>query len=205
MELRSANRRDLGYWNDGVLRMLTTWFLATDESIAERFRLGVVREVRDPFTGGAMTIAGPVWEALSDELPYFQIDNLQLEAVALLFEIDSLDELDRTRALTGSEEGRSTLEHGLPALFRVPPAAVAAFQKGLRKRSERAQSFGEGARAKGLRVGFDVGASPQFLERSGAWRAEVLPDAEAELFEAFVTLLEDADPGVAIVAIADDA
>lgn len=185
--------------------MLTTWFLATDESLAERFHLGAVRAVRDPFTGGMMTIAGPVWEPLTDDLPYFQNDGVQLEAVALLFEIDALEEVDRTRALTGSEQGRSTLEQGLPALFRVPSAAVAAFQRGLRKRSERVKSFREAARARSLRFGSDIGASPQFLERSGAWRAETLPDSETELFEAFATLLEDADPGVAILAIAEDA
>ena len=117
--------------------MLTTWFLATDESLRQRFQLGVVREVRDPFTGGVMSVAGPVWQPLSDDLPYFQIDGVQLEAVALLFEIDALDELDRTRPLSGSEQGRSTLEQGLPALFRVPHAAVAAFQKGLTGRAGR--------------------------------------------------------------------
>jgi hypothetical protein len=183
--------------------MLTTWFLATDASLAAHFRLGVVRDVRDPFTGGTMTIRGPVWEPLSDDLPYFQIDGLELPAVALLFEIEALDELDRSRALSGSEQGQSTFEQGLPALFRVPAAAVAAFQRGLRNRSERVKAFRDGARAKGLSVGFDVGASPEFLDRSGAWRAEVLPDSETELFEAFATLLEDADRGVAIVVLAE--
>lgn len=184
--------------------MLTTWFLATDASLAARFRLAVVRDVRDPFTAGTMSIAGPVWEPLGDDLPYFQIDGLELQAVALLFEIEALDELDRTRALTGSEQGRSTFEQGLPALFRVPAAAVAAFQRGLRKRGERVKAFRDAARAKGLSVGFDVGASQQFLDRSGAWRAEVLPDSETELFEAFATLLEDADRGVSIVVLAEE-
>ena len=184
--------------------MLTTWFLATDPSFAARFRLGVVRDVRDPFTGGTMRIAGPVWEPLADDLPYFQIEGLQLEVVALLFEIEALEELDRTRALTGSEQGRSTLARGLPALLRVPPAAVAAFLRGLRKRGERVDAFRQGARARGLSVGFDVGASQQFLDRSGAWRAEVLPDSETELFEAFATLLEDSERGVAIVVLVEE-
>lgn len=184
--------------------MLTTWFLATNELVAERFQLRVVREVRDPFSGGAMSVAGPVWEPLSD-LPYFQIEGIDLNAVALLFGIDALEELDRTRARSGTPEGQSTFENGLPALVRVPAAAVAAFQEGLANRSLRARSFGERVRAQGLRVGIDIGASPPFLERSGAWRAEVLPDTETELFEAFVTLLEDAEPGVAVVALAEKA
>jgi hypothetical protein len=178
--------------------MLTTWFLATNELIAERFRLGVVREVTDPFTGKKMKVAGPAWEPLAD-LPYFQIDDIQLEAVALLFEVDVLEELDRTRALDGSKEGQSTFEAGLPALYRIRPDAVAAFQRGLKNRVQRARSFGERARAKGLRLGIDVGASPSFLERSGA-----LPDTESELIEAFATLLEDSEPGAAIVALAEE-
>ncbi len=183
--------------------MLTTWFLASNELIEDRFRLKVVREVRDPFSGGTMEVAGPVWETLSD-LPYFQIDGLDLETIALLFEIDALEELDRTRARSGTEQGRSTLDAGLPGLFRVPAEAVAAFQRGLRERTKRARSFVERARAKGLRAGIDIGASPPYLERSGAWRGEVLPDAETELFEAFATLLEDAEPGVAIVTLAEE-
>ena len=183
--------------------MLTTWFLASDELVAERFRLAVVREVRDPFTGGAMKIAGPVWEPLSD-LPYFQIDGIELEAMALLFEVDALEELDRTRALDGTKEGQGTFAAGLPALYRVNPDAVAVFQKGLKNRAPRVRSFGERVRARGLRLGVDVGASPPFLERSGAWRAEVLPDTESELFEAFATLLEDSERGVAIVALAEE-
>ncbi len=183
--------------------MLTTWFLASDALLAERFRLGVAREVKDPFTGGTMKIAGPVWEPLAD-LPYFQIDDIQLETVALLFEVDALEELDRTRAVTGSEQGRGTLVSGLPALYRVRADAVAAFQKGRKNRVVRVKSFGDLARARGLRLGIDVGASPSFLERSGAWRAEVLPDTESELFEAFATLLEDSDPGAAIVALAEE-
>jgi hypothetical protein len=183
--------------------MLTTWFLASDELVAERFQLGVVRELRDPSTNGVMKAAGPAWEPLSD-LAYFQIDDIELATVALLFDIAELDVLDRTRALTGTEEGKSSFASGLPALYRVPAEAVAAFRKGLAKRSQRARSFGESVRAKGLRVGIDIGASPPFLERSGAWRAEVLPDTETELFEAFATLLEDAEPGMAILALAED-
>ena len=117
--------------------MLTTWFLASNELVAERFLLGVVRDVRDPFTGGMMKIAGPVWEPLSD-LPYFQIDGIDLETVALLFGVDALEELDRTHALNATDEGRSTLEAGLPALFRVPAAAVAAFQSDRTSRTVRA-------------------------------------------------------------------
>lgn len=185
--------------------MLTTWFLASTELLAKRFRLGVVREITDPFTGGTMRIAGPVWDPITD-LAYFQIDDIQLETVALLFEVDALEELDRTRALTGSEQGKSTLtaSGGLPAVYRVRPDAVAAFQKGRKDRVQRVRSFGALARAKGLRLGIDVGASPSFLERSGAWRAEVLPDTESELFEAFATLLEDSDPGAAIVGVAEE-
>lgn len=183
--------------------MLTTWFLATNELVAERFELRVAREVRDPSTGGAMQIVGPVWETLSD-LAFFQIDGLDLGIVALLFGVEALEELDRTRALSGTAEGQSTFETGLPALHRVPAEAVAAFQRDLRNRTQRAKSFGERARAKGLRSGVDIGASPPFLERSGAWRGDVLPDAESELFEAFATLLEDAEPGMAIVALAEE-
>lgn len=181
------------------LPMLTTWFLATNELVAERFALRVVRVVRDPVTGGVFEASGPVWESLSD-LAFFQIDGLDLGVVALLFGVEALEELDRTRALGGTEAP----ETGLPALYRVPAEAVATFQRDLRSRTQRAKSFGERARAKGLRSGVDVGASPPFLERSGAWRGDVLPDAEAELFEAFATLLEDAEPGMAIVAVAEE-
>jgi hypothetical protein len=183
--------------------MLTTWFLASNELVAERFQLRVVREAHDPLTGATMKVVGPVWEPLSD-LPYFQIDGIDLEAVALLFAVDALEELDRTRALDGSAEGRNAFEAGLPALFRVPAAAVAAFQGDVTSRTLRARSFRERTREKGFRVGIDIGASPPFLERSGAWRAEVLPDTETELFEAFATLLEDSEPGVAVVALAEE-
>ena len=150
-----------------------------------------------------MRIAGPVWEPLTD-LAYFQIDDIQLETAALLFAVEALEEIDRTRALTGSDVGRGTFSAGLPAIYRVGADAVAAFLKGRKNRVQRVRSFGELARAKGLRLGIDVGASPLFLERSGAWRAEVLPDTESELFEAFATLLEDSDPGAAIVALAEE-
>jgi hypothetical protein len=183
--------------------MLTTWFLASNELVADRFRLRVARDVRDPSTGGVMTATGPVWETLSD-LPYFQIDGLDLETVALLFDLEALEEIDRTRSTGGTAEGRRAFEAGLPALFRVPAEAVAAFQGALSNRKQRARSFGERARAKGLRVGVDIGASPRYLERSGAWRGEILPDTETELFEAFATLLEDAEPGVSIVAVAEE-
>lgn len=183
--------------------MLTTWFLATNELVAERFELRIVREVRDPVTGRGLKASGPVWESLSD-LAFFQIDGLDLGIVALLFGVEALDELDRTRVLGGTEGGKNTFEAGLPALYRVPAEAVAAFQRDLRNRTLRAKSFGERARAKGLRSGVDIGASPPFLERSGAWRGDVLPDVEAELFEAFATLLEDAEPGMAIVALAEE-
>ena len=86
----------------------------------------------------------------------------------------------------------------------MPNAAVTAFRRSLKNKAQRARSWGERARAKGLELGVDVGASPSFLERSGAWRAEVLPDKESELIEAFATLLEDADPAGAIIGLAED-
>jgi hypothetical protein len=182
--------------------MLTTWFLASNKLVAKRFQLGVEREVKDPITKVMIRIAGPVWQPLTD-LPYFQIDGIELPAVALLFEVDALEEVDRTRIVGVTASVAPSL--GLPALYRVRPEAVAVFQKGLKNKAQRARSWGERARAKGLQLGVDVGASPSFLERSGAWRSEVLPDTESELVEAFATLLEDADPGCAIVGLAEEA
>lgn len=181
--------------------MLTTWFLASNKLIAKRFQLGVEREVKDPITKVMVRIAGPVWQSLAD-LPYFQIDGIELAAVALLFDLEALEEIDRTRSVSaGASAAPGT---GLPALYRVPNAAVTAFRRSLKNKAQRARSWGERARAKGLELGVDVGASPSFLERSGAWRAEVLPDKESELIEAFATLLEDADPAGAIIGLAED-
>ena len=69
--------------------MLTTWFLASNKLIAKRFQLGVEREVKDPITKVMVRIAGPVWQSLAD-LPYFQIDGIELAAVALLFDLEAL-------------------------------------------------------------------------------------------------------------------
>src|SRR5437868_2275289 len=105
--------------------MLTTWFLASNKLVAKRFQLAVEREVKDPITKVMVRIAGPVWQPLSD-LPYFQIDGIELPAVALLFEVDALEEIDRTRSVSaGSSAAPGT---GLPALYRVPNAGVNAFR-----------------------------------------------------------------------------
>lgn len=175
--------------------MLITCFAATDHLLGERFRLRVARTGRNPFTGDAVTVTGPVWSPL-DDLAFFQLDGLDLEALAVLFGVAELEELDRTRTSDVS---------ALPALYRVPPSAVSAFLRSVEDGERSMKSFEDRVAARRISAGFELGGSDRFRALFASRHREATSlSAEAELFAAVTTVLDGAGPDVMLVALAED-
>jgi hypothetical protein len=170
--------------------MLMTWFATSEATFAQFSRLGHSRVGKDPFTLEPVTFTGPTYdfEAYAElDRPWFQVRDLEPEAVALFVGAESLQEIERTIATGGSEIGRAHYnEAALPRLYRISAVGLRKLAESKTPLPARAEMLREQLAGESLSAGTEMEWSDALREHAPELPEDA--DAETELVAAFLAL-----------------